>query len=249
MVVRTAKSRSAANQNMAKVMIRNEQKKHLPYVLPLNPHDDIYAYDGDSEDSDNQDESLKFSTLLTHHLQKNQPPNKKAKQLKISTRMHFLGPHRLHTFILLQRRHLATFFNIIMSNNDFVVPISGIRWTGAVFQNSSTDSFKVISKDMERSNSTRSSSIVCFFKKSAGNVVVCFGQVLFFFQVTMGIDAKVYYLAYIEEFYIKPDGRLFYICEDAGRLFVEAGNIQELLGLFDWNDRQYLYSSKTSLLG
>ena len=65
----------------------------------------------------------------------------------------------------------------------------------------------------------------------------------------MGIDAKVYYLAYIEEFYIKPDGRLFYICEDAGRLFVEAGNIQELLGLFDWNDRQYLYSSKTSLLG
>ena len=65
----------------------------------------------------------------------------------------------------------------------------------------------------------------------------------------MGIDAKVYYLAYIEEFYIKPDGRLFYICKDAGRLFVEAGNIQELLGLFDWNDRQYLYSSKTSLLG
>ena len=101
MVVRTAKSRSAANQNMAKVMIRNEQKKHLPYVLPLNPHDDIYAYDGNSEDSDNQNESLKFSTLLTHHLQKNQPPNKKAKQLKISSRMHFLGPFKLHTLTLL----------------------------------------------------------------------------------------------------------------------------------------------------
>ena len=101
MVVHTAKSRSAANQNMAQVVIRNEQKKHLLYVLPLNPHHDIYTYDGDSEDSDNQNESLKFYTLLTHHLQKNQPPNKKATQLKISTRMHFLEPHKLHTFIIL----------------------------------------------------------------------------------------------------------------------------------------------------
>ena len=100
MVVCTAKSRSAVNQNMAKIMIWNEQK-HLPYVLPLDPHDDAYAYDGDFEDSDNQNEPLKLSTLLTCHLQKNQPPNKKAKRLKISSRMHFLGPYKLDTFTLL----------------------------------------------------------------------------------------------------------------------------------------------------
>ena len=35
----------------------------------------------------------------------------------------------------------------------------------------------------------------------------------------MGMNAKVHCLAYIDEFFIKPDGRLFYICEDAGRLF------------------------------
>ena len=65
----------------------------------------------------------------------------------------------------------------------------------------------------------------------------------------MGMDAKVHYLAYIDEFFIKPDGRLFYICEDAGRLFVEAGNIRELLGLFDWNNCQCLYNSKILLFG
>ena len=67
MVVHIAKFRSAVNQNMAKVMIRNEQKKYLPYVLPLDPHNDAYAYDGNSEDSDNQNQPLKLSTLLTHH--------------------------------------------------------------------------------------------------------------------------------------------------------------------------------------
>ena len=182
MVVHTAKFRSAANQNMAKVMIRNEQKKYLPYVLPLNPHDDIYAYDGDSEDSDNQNESLKFSTLLTHHLQKNQLPNKKAKRLKISSRMHFLGPFKLHTLTLLQRCHLAIFFNIVKSNNDLVVPIGGTQWAGAILQNTTIEFLKVISKEMEKSYSTRSSSIVHFIMKSAGNVV-CFGQVLFFFNL------------------------------------------------------------------
>ena len=70
-----------------------------------------------------------------------------------------------------------------MSNNDLVVPIGGTQWAGAIFQNTSIESFKVISKDMERSNSTQSSSIVHFITKSAVNVVVCFGQVLFFFRL------------------------------------------------------------------
>ena len=47
-------------------------------MLPLDTHDDAYAYNGDFEDSDNQNEPLpvKLSTLLTHH-QKYQLPNKK----------------------------------------------------------------------------------------------------------------------------------------------------------------------------
>ena len=94
-------------------------------MLPLDTHDDTYAYNGDFEDSDNQNEPLpvKLSTLLTRHLQNNQLLNKKAKRLKISSRMHFLGPFKLHTLTLLQRCHLAIFFNIVKSNNDLVVPI------------------------------------------------------------------------------------------------------------------------------
>ena len=58
-----------------------------------------------------------------------------------------------------------------MSNNNLVVPIGGTQWAGAVFQNTTIESFKVISKEMERSNSIRSSLIVHFIKKSDGNVV------------------------------------------------------------------------------
>ena len=67
-----------------------------------------------------------------------------------------------------------------MSNNDLVVPIGGTQWAGAIFQNTTIEFLKVILKEMEKSNSTRSSSIVHFITKSAVNVVVCFGQVLFF---------------------------------------------------------------------
>ena len=134
---------------------------HMCYRLFLTLN--AYAYDGDSEDSDNQNENLKLSKLLTSHLQRNQPPNQKAKILEISSRMHFLGPHKPHTFTLSQRRHLAIYFNIIIRNDDSVAPIGGTRWAGTVFHNTTTESFKVISKQMERSNSTRSSSYYSTF--------------------------------------------------------------------------------------
>jgi hypothetical protein len=47
MVANTAKSRSAANQNMANQMIQQEQAHHLRYVLPTDPFDTIYTHEVD----------------------------------------------------------------------------------------------------------------------------------------------------------------------------------------------------------
>ena len=59
MITQTAKSRSSANENMSNVMVKEEQRNHLPFVLPLAAND--HVYDGD-------DGQLRLADMLTKHL-------------------------------------------------------------------------------------------------------------------------------------------------------------------------------------
>jgi len=45
-ITQTAKSRSAASENIANVMLKEEQKNHLPYVLPMESDNETYTFEG-----------------------------------------------------------------------------------------------------------------------------------------------------------------------------------------------------------
>lgn len=245
MITRTAKSRTAANENMMNILLKEEQKNHLPYVLPLEPEDDVY--DGDEGE-------IKLANLLTQHLAGWKPSNTSQPRDKGITLM---KPSRRHKMDGVQRRCLREYLHShqFVVQNDKALPSDSEdnpyepercqRFAGACFVD-----FYVTAEQMRRANSTRCNSVIRYEYRSRpqdNSKCSAFGRVLLFFEVFMD-DGSEHTLAFISKLNVNIDGRLVFVASESSHRMINVDDIAELIGIIAWEGREYLLNKKTSLI-
>jgi len=246
MITRTAKSRTAANENMINALLKEEQKNHLPYVLPLEPEDDVY--DGDEGE-------IKLANFLTQHLTGRKPPNASQPREKGIT---LTKPSRRHEMDRMQRRCLREYLHshhqLVVQNDETAAPSDSEddsykpercqRFAGARFVD-----FYATAERMRRANSTRCNSVIRYEYRHPQDNSKCsaFGRVLFFFQVSMD-DGSEHTLAFISKLNVNADERLVFVVSESGHRMINVDDIAELIGIIAWEGREYLLNKKTSLI-
>jgi hypothetical protein len=252
MITQTAKSRSAANQNMANVMVQDEQMNYLPYVLPTYPNYECFTTDNDGQ--------VNLADLLINDCRSS--PHTAAQVL--ASGHEFMAPQRCHTLSSKEQQCLSAYLedDFTFTDDDEcelslnICSGTAIRWAGVQFAD-----FHVVSEQMKRSNSTRCNSLVRYeyidpdslAKRSA------FGYVSLFFEISTrptelldqphAVSALVmHHLALIRTLSVLPDGRLVKIVGEGGLRMMNVESIKEIMGIFMWEAEQYLISKATSLL-
>jgi hypothetical protein len=252
MITQTAKSRTAANQNIANVMVKEEQKNYLPYVLPPEPDHETYTFEG-------ADGDLRLAKFLTRNISEQAPTPLTPEVMgnEETQPVNLIPPARKHTLNRLQLRCLCRYRN---RNNpavrndepgsesdeafidDYTVDYC-MRYAAAQFSE-----FTVTSWLMRRSNSTRCNSIVRYeFQAANGHTMSAFGRVLLFLEAETEEGTKET-LAFLSRMSVEIDERLVYLVQEAGHEVVRATAIREIMGLIEWNRRQYFVGKKTSLI-
>jgi hypothetical protein len=258
MITQTAKSRSAANQNIANSMVQDEQMNYLAYVLPTNPDDACFTTDNDGQ--------VNLADMLIddqtahhrHHASTNTGPDGH----------NFIAPQHTHTLSPAERHCLRVYLEDEYNETDDYdselpmdldkYPDTAIRWAAAQFSN-----FRVVSSQMARSNSTRCNSLIRYEYTDPDTLVKqsAFGRVLLFLEVneqakdvsTMtrsspALPPTTHHLAVITTFHVSQDGRLVKVNEEGGLRMINMQWIKEAMGIFLWGGEKYLLCKATSLL-
>jgi hypothetical protein len=252
MVANTAKSRSAANQNMANRLVQLEQAHHLRYVLPTDPFHEAYTADGQGEQL--RDDSSPTHSLVQGLINNLEITDKQHSTIAADQCPSFTAPARSHTLTESERHCLAR--DILHVSGQALgtrnIPTTCIRWAGALLQNTSTQKiFRVVSMQMRRSDSKRSNALVRFqhHKPESLDIISSFGRVEFFFELPACAEyPNGIQVAYMRTLHVVQDGRLVYIVREGAMQMATLQSIKELMGLFIWNGNQYLLNSITSLL-
>jgi hypothetical protein len=248
MVANTAKSRSAANQNMANNMVQEEQAHHLRYVLPTDPHNTVYTHEAGQDIVATQE----LAKALINGLE-GTVVDAPYTAVSADECPSLIAPARVHSLKDPESRSLARDILCLFGNEAQAnIPTRCTRWTGAWCYNDITGKvFKVVSQQMRRPNSTRCNAIIRFELQRPGQVEMTssFGRVEFFLELpAMPGWPTGLQVAYVQTFQVALDGRLVYIVREGGMQMVLLKNIKELMGLFVWEGDEYLLNSRTSLL-
>jgi hypothetical protein len=252
MITQTAKSRSAANQNIANSMVQDEQMNYLPYVLPTNPDHACFTTDNDGQV--NLADMLINDSRSSPHTVANTVPNG----------YEFIAPQRRHTLSSKEQQCLNAYLEddfTFTDDDDCELsinadPVTAIRWAGIQFAN-----FHVVSDKMKKSNSTRCNSLIRYEYMDQDHLVKqsAFGRVSLFFELsTPSKDLHeqsnavatplIHHLALITTLRVAPDGRLVKIISEGGLRMISVEWIKEVMGIFLWEQEQYLLCKDTSLL-
>lgn len=268
MLTHTAKSHSSANANIANVMVQEERRNCLQYVLPVETSHEIYG---------NSDTTLDIISQLTRQLQSAIPlsspdglSNHENVQLIPPARKHYLTNHQQHCL----QRYIATIspnseFPIIPMGRDdhdestddsdqdsadesnLAIPDGPAREIPNVcrrFAAAKFSNFSVVSQMMERSDSTRCSYVVRYEHKTAMTLQSLFARVLLFLEVTINGHDEPHRLAFVRRIHVNPEGRLVAIVREGNHHVIDATEIKELMRIMTWEGVDYLLNGKTSLL-
>jgi hypothetical protein len=74
-----------------------------------------------------------------------------------------------------------------------------------------------------------------------------FGRVLFL-EVATKEEGTRQALAFLARMSVEIDERLVYLVKECGHEVVRATAVREVMGLIEWNGRQYFLGKKTSLI-
>jgi hypothetical protein len=130
------------------------------------------------------------------------------------------------------------------SSLDDYTPDHCVRYAAAQFSE-----FSVTSWLMRRSNSTRCNSIVRYeFQTANGGTMSAFGRVLLFLEAAIEDEDTKQALAFLVRMSVEIDDRLVYLVKEGGHEIVQATAVKEVMGLIEWNGRQYFVGKKTSLI-
>ena len=55
-------------------------------------------------------------------------------------------------------------------------------------------------------------------------------------------------LAFVSKTSVQTEGRLVYLAAESGHEIIHAQSIKELMGMIEWEERQYFLNQKTSLI-
>lgn len=249
MIAATAKSRVAANRNMAISMALNERRNHLPYVVSF-PAADVGFEDADG--------NILLHQLFAKRLRSDRMGPTASKKVLQGV---FGKPAKSGTLNNWQRRSLKTYLHLSTTSKDDMlntkaslehIPKKCIRW--ASYAPGGDEPFTVISSTMRRSNSTRNSSMVMYnVTMTDGSLRSAFGEVLFFFTVEEDQEEVVEDLlhirglAYVQQFTVVAEERLLRRASLGVKVVIEASSIRELIGLIKNDDRMYIVRRHTSL--
>lgn len=253
MIAASAKSRVCANRNMGLTMLLNEQRNHIPYVLPQN----IFNMAAEAEDADG---ALLLHRLVAKRLTRNGPI------LQNSTAGGLRPPQRSGVLNRWQREALRSFF--YQRFDDTAVPYittprDCIRWASFTSKDPANNIFTVVSSQLRRGNSTRSSSMVRYEVLSDATLFSGYCEVLFFFSINRGdmvrlmkdIDVDVgeeqnipLYFAYIEPIEAVLEDRLLRKVGVGSKEVIEVTQIRQLIGIIKNDSKDYIITQYTSLL-
>jgi hypothetical protein len=254
MVADTAKSRSAANQNMANRLVQLEQAHHLRYVLPTDPFHEVYTADARGDEHWNDSEFNPTHSLVQGLINNLEITDKQHSTIAAGQCPSFTPPARRHTFSESERHCLARDLLHISGQalGTSNIPTTCIRWAGALLQDTGTQKIsRVVSVQMRRSDSKRSNALVRFEHRKPGSldIISSFGRVEFFFELPPVPEyPEGIQVAYMRALHVVRDGRLVYIAREGAMQMATLESIKELMGLFVWNGNQYLLNGITSLL-
>jgi hypothetical protein len=254
MITQTAKSRSAANQNMANSMVQDEQMNYLSYVLPTDPNDACFTTNDDGQV--NIADLLIGDHAARQHTATDVRPNG----------YNFIAPQHTHRLLPEEQECLIAYLEdevnetdgdgLTLNRHGANYPEISIRWAAVQFPD-----FKVVSSRMKRSNSTRCNSLIRYEYTDPHRLVKrsAFGRVSLFLEV--GEQPKdvseqsdrvcrpaTHHLALITTLDVAQEGRLVKITREGGLRMISMQWIKESMGIFLWNGEQYLLCKTTSLL-
>jgi hypothetical protein len=255
MITQTAKSRSAANQNMANVMIQDEQMNYLSYVLPTDPNDACFTAGNEGQ--------VNLADMLIDDHGRHQVTSNGTNARPGG--YEFIAPQRTHRLSAEEQQCLRSYLEDHPNETDDdhlaavdrnECPDTAIRWAGVQFPN-----FQAVSSQMKRSNSTRCNSLIRYEYTDPHALVKrsAFGRVSLFLEVCEqpqyvsehpdGIHGPVtHHLALITMFDVSPEGRLVKVTREGGLRIISMRWIKEAIGIFLWEGEQYLLCKTTSLL-
>jgi hypothetical protein len=253
MITQTAKSRSAANQNMANVMVQDEQMNYLPYVLPSNLDHECFTTDNDGQ--------INLADMLINDYR----TSPHIPSQPIPDGHEFIAPQRSHTLSSEEQQCFSAYLDedFTFTNDDECelhldsFSTTAVRWAGVQFA-----SFHVVSEKMKKSNSTRCNSLIRYEYTDPDHLVKrsAFGRVSFFLELSTKTNyisepsnavtsqPVMHHLALITTLHVTPDGRLVKIVAEGGLRMISVEWIKEVMGIFFWEENQYLLSKDTSLL-
>jgi hypothetical protein len=248
MITQTAKSKVAANENMANAMIQDEQINHLPFVLPSVPEHALFTTE--------QDGQINLADMLINNL-----PTTDTRHRLSSPDYDFISPQHRHYLEPNEYTCLRSYLDTearTLDNEAFGTDLNGyprqaIRWAAVQFAN-----FWVGASKMEKANSTRSNSLIRYeyMDPDELRVVSAFGRVCLFFEVFQDLKSAdgchqqpvTHHVALITQLMVAADGRLVKVIREGESLMINVRWIKEVMGLFLWEEERYLLRRTTSLL-
>jgi hypothetical protein len=71
-----------------------------------------------------------------------------------------------------------------------------------------------------------------------------FGRVLLFLEIATKEEGTMQALAFLARMSVEIDERLVYLVKECGHEVVRATAVREVMGLIEWNGRQYFVGKK-----
>jgi hypothetical protein len=254
MITQTAKSKVAANQNMANVMVQDEQINHLPYVLPLIPDHELFTTENDGQ--------VDLADMLINNLHAADGigrPQASGYEFISPQHTHHFEPDEYEALSAYLEVGASTFQDETLQSDLHQFPTKAIRWAAVQFAN-----FRVGASKMQKSNSTRSNSLIRYEYMDPDElcIVSAFGRVSLFFEVfeqpqeRLGPEALdqchappvTHHVALITQLTVAADGRLVKVVQEGQSRIINVLWIKEVMGLFLWEGDRYLLRRTTSLL-
>ena len=265
LLVRWVQSWAHANQNLAKIILRQEQRNHILFAVALPPPSEKdldlsprkrylkeirrliklskqQIEDREATDSDAED----VVSLIGYH------PDAAGEDETLSKLSNNDSPGQLlpHKWTIeLQVSYIVALETFLSStlNTANLSPIEGsvTCWYRCVLESGDV----ARSHQMAKSNVCRSaSSVRCEVEDVDGNTYTLYGTVKFFFTYTY--EDIEYKLAFLEEYKVEKDDLLLYI-SSGHRTFrvISVIAIKELVGILISKGRQYLVSRNNPYLG
>ena len=78
--------------------------------------------------------------------------------------------------------------------------------------------------------------------------MLAFGRVLLFLEIATEEEETKQAVAVLARMSVEMDERLVYLVQESGHEIIRATMVKEVMGLIEWNGRQYFVGKKTSLI-